>query len=239
MDLFIVRHAESHHNRDAMLVDRGLKERCDPALTTLGLAQAEAVAQHLATYHDHEGEDSRPFTQLVCSPMYRALQTAAPISQALGLKAEVWLELHEFGGPFLATDAETLVSHGRTRAELAGMFPFCTLPAGCGKGGWWSGHPESWPECHERAARLARRLTDMARDQIRILLVTHARFTDVLLKAFFGIALGGAGFFITYNTGLTRLHINVEDAVTTLLYLNRLDHLKPSDVTGRWRRVII
>src|ERR1700712_975472 len=108
MELFIIRHGQSANN----VLDDDTKRTIDPLLTDLGKQQAEKLAQFLSTNRDIEfnagsgfsgGEQAQNFgiTHLYCSAMHRALQTAAPIAQALGLHPEVWLDVHEQGGMYL------------------------------------------------------------------------------------------------------------------------------------------
>jgi probable phosphoglycerate mutase len=78
MELVLVRHGEPEWVRDGLNVD-------DPPLTERGHRQAEAMAVELA---------KEPFDEVLCSPLTRARQTAAPLLARLD-KAEVvdeWLE---------------------------------------------------------------------------------------------------------------------------------------------------
>lgn len=75
MELIIVRHAlpEKIINTDPL-------RPADPPLDSVGLKQAELVATYLA----EESIDA-----LYCSPMRRAVETAAPIAKATGLAATI------------------------------------------------------------------------------------------------------------------------------------------------------
>lgn len=80
MQLILVRHGrpERIENSD---------EPADPALTALGLRQAEAMATWLA---------EERIDKLYVSPMVRARQTCEPLEQALGQQATVVDDVREF-----------------------------------------------------------------------------------------------------------------------------------------------
>jgi broad specificity phosphatase PhoE len=112
MQLYIIRHGQSSNNALADFSQRTF----DPILTPLGQQQAEAVADYLASGRNLEQlvgateeetgvktEVGFHLTHLYCSAMYRALQTARPIGQAVGLNPEVWVDIHEGGGMYLDT----------------------------------------------------------------------------------------------------------------------------------------
>lgn len=77
--MILLRHGQSQFNLhfSATRIDPGIP---DPVLTDDGHAQAQSAAAALA------GEDIR---QIVASPYTRALQTAAPIAQALNLPVRI------------------------------------------------------------------------------------------------------------------------------------------------------
>lgn len=81
MNLYLVRHGETAHNRDGV----GLGRR-DEALTSLGRAQAAAVAGRFAAVK---------LDQVLASPLSRALDTARAIAAGKGLSVEVRDELIE------------------------------------------------------------------------------------------------------------------------------------------------
>lgn len=78
MEIVLVRHGEPEWVRDGLNVD-------DPPLTGRGVRQAEAMAAVLGREHVDE---------VLCSPLVRARQTAAPLLAALGRTETVspWLE---------------------------------------------------------------------------------------------------------------------------------------------------
>jgi broad specificity phosphatase PhoE len=106
MQLYIIRHAQSTNNA---LADQRFRVS-DPGLTETGHRQAELLAEHLVHGSGRFTSSTNPagaagigygITRLYCSPMLRALQTARPVSHALGLIPEIWIEIHEYGGIWL------------------------------------------------------------------------------------------------------------------------------------------
>lgn len=80
MELIIVRHGRPERVE-------GVANGADPALTDIGLRQAEEMATWLS---------SEPIDALYVSPMLRARQTSAPLERELGLRASVVPGVREF-----------------------------------------------------------------------------------------------------------------------------------------------
>ena len=91
MELILVRHGQP-----AWTTPDG-RARNDPGLTELGQAQARAVAVRLADHTDEPAPG--PVDRLLASPAVRAMETAEPISEALGLPVEVHECLWELKNP--------------------------------------------------------------------------------------------------------------------------------------------
>jgi broad specificity phosphatase PhoE len=235
MELYLIRHAQSTNNALTNQEDRG----CDPPLTDLGRRQAELLAQHLATGTQREpstadGHDRRGYgiTQLYCSPMWRALQTAQPVGQALGLAPEVWIETHEQGGIYLDRgEAGGIVGHpGKTKAEILEEFPDYTLPEGITEQGWWNQGYEDRACCIARAIRVAQALYEQSDSDERIAIVSHAAFIGALLKAILNQLPGHGIWYRQCNTAISRIDFS-SDGRLHVRYLNRLDHLPPELIT--------
>lgn len=243
MELFIIRHGQSTNNALADFSQRV----CDPHLTDLGQRQAQIVAQHLAggvhleqTVGTFEEETASKavtgygITKLYCSAMRRALQTAQPIGQALGLAPEVWQDIHEVGGIHLEhADERGVVGYpGLTRAEILAEFPNVVLPDSVTEKGWWDvrNGREDWPTCQGRAIRVAKQLWAWAERDERIAIVSHAAFVDALIKALLNVLPGNGLMIYHFNTALTRFDF-LEDKQLRLRYINRVDHLPPSLVS--------
>jgi 2,3-bisphosphoglycerate-dependent phosphoglycerate mutase len=243
MELYLIRHGQSTNNATNE-VDRV----ADPALTEAGHKQAEAVAQYLKYGRSlvDPGANHNGFgiTKLYCSPMLRTLQTAQPISKALGLKPEVWIEIHEHGGIFLDfRDERGVVGYpGLSRSEILKDFADYSLPETLQENGWWDAMQgeEAITGAQARAIKVAAALREQAGSSERIALVTHGTFMDCLVKAllhqlpsnhhYFGHNNTGITRFDFYNQKPTELHFMGQERII-LRYMNRIDHLTPELVT--------
>jgi len=257
MHLFIIRHAQSTNNQVAELVETNreatkaaayddymAKREPEPPLTELGKAQARLLAEHLAGVehaeapHEHAQPQHRRgygFTRILCSPMLRTLQTVQPISRALRLPPEVWIEIHEHGGCFHGNprSANPVINFpGMTRQEILAMFPDYTLPAEITEQGWWSSGYEEITGCCERATKVAHTLHGWAEAQLdeRIAIVSHGTFADALIKALFKQDFEAPIGYYHYNTAITRIDWTARGYLV-LRYANRIQHLPPPMIT--------
>jgi len=244
MELYLIRHGQSTNNALADINDRTY----DPALTDFGWRQAKFVAEHLTNGISPEGvtangvEDTHAslkrgfgITKLYCSPMRRALQTAQPISEALGLTPEVWLDIHEKGGIYLDHGEEQgCVGYpGMTRPEILAEFPDYRLPDEITAAGWWKNGYEDWPACQGRAIKVMHQLRDWAsnsKSDERLALVSHGGFMDALLKALCDQLPSKHIWYHHFNTAITRIDFR-EDGGLSLRYLNRVEHLSPEFIS--------
>ena len=184
MRLYLIRHAESENNA---LTRESLHERkVDPDLTALGYQQRDMLARHIASALDGVGERFA-ITHLYTSAMYRSLLTTAPLSEALGKAAQVWTDLHEFGGMYREQNGSIRGYGGMTRAEIEGAFPGYQLPADVSEKGWYDAALGLEPAARtrERAHRVAQALRARAASRDVIALVSHAGFLNLLLAATF------------------------------------------------------
>lgn len=247
MEVYIIRHGQSVNN--ALMEDQHLRV-ADPDLTPLGVQQAERVAKFLAEAPDLEqmvrhsiDSDERKaatrpqeITHLYCSPMRRALQTAQPIARALGLRVNVWVDIHEHGGIFLEEDGVVTGLGGMTRSQIAEEFPDYELPETITDAGWWGSASgmEDISGVYARAARVALDLRARAQSPKtrgdKVALVAHGMFIDALLKAFLNNLPSNRYFHWHYNTAVSRVDL-IEDGVVLVRYVNRVDHLPPDLVT--------
>lgn len=97
MDLYLVRHGETHWNRELRLQGQN-----DSPLTLAGIEQALAFARQLQRTFA-----GAPRPRLLCSPLGRALQTAAIIAEHLEI-------------PFNAIEREPLIAE-RHHGEFDGL----------------------------------------------------------------------------------------------------------------------
>lgn len=240
MELYIIRHAQSYNNALPNQKDRVP----DPHLTELGLQQADLVARHLAEGVNLEmrvGSNQEAthtevrqgfgITKLYCSAMFRAMQTAKPISTALGLTPEIWIDIHEHGGIY-TTDPETgqdIGLGGKTRSEIMAEFPGYVITDAITEAGWWTGGFEPWVDCHGRAIRVAMALRHRAwegdtHNTERIAIVTHGGFIDALIKALLNHSPSPGYFHHNFNTGISFIHFTRYKHID-IRYLNRIGHL--------------
>ncbi len=242
MELFIIRHAQSTNNALPDERDRVV----DPPLTAIGRRQAELVAAYLTQSTDRSTapcETETPFgangcyfgiKRIYASAMYRALETAEPIGRALGLRPEVWVEVHEHGGMWLDHGAPAgIVGYpGMTRAEITARFPDMRLPEDITENGWYdpARGNEGWESARLRAERVAARLRAWADPDDRIALVTHGGFSALLLRALFSVPPTAHLFFHHDNTGITRVRFRA-NGETSLRYQNRVSHLPAELIT--------
>lgn len=240
MQLFIIRHAQSANNRIAESVeyDEYMEKRDpEPPITELGERQARLVAAHLAgDEHPEAGYESTAaqggrgygITHLYCSPMLRTLQTGLPISQAIGVKPEIWLDIHEHGGCFHGNPRRGKVTNfpGLTRQAILETFPTYEVPTVITEQGWWSSGYEEMAGCCERAISVAGILHNWAecRADDRIAIVSHGTFADALIKALFKQDFESQLGYYHYNTAITRIDWTPRGYLV-LRYLNRTQHL--------------
>src|SRR5687768_15915859 len=101
MRLYLIRHGQSSNNalygKNPEYFEN-LRSH-DPQLTETGQKQAALTAEYLS---QASPDDAFDFTHLYVSPMIRAMDTAKPIAEALGIQPEIWLDIHEIGGLYLA-----------------------------------------------------------------------------------------------------------------------------------------
>jgi broad specificity phosphatase PhoE len=217
----------------------------EPPLSEIGQRQAQLLADCLAQAAAQPRPETdrlawvtkeHPIDVLYVSPMLRALQTALPISRALGLPPQVWVDIHEHGGVFTGNpEIGNVVSYpGLNRAEMAAQFAEYQVADGVHDGGWWSGGYEEMDTCYGRACQVAARLFELAEQQAyaAIALVTHGTFLDALLHALFvpDESYGERVHFSHLNTAVSRIDFSANRRLA-LRYLNRIDHLPAELIT--------
>ena len=149
--LYLIRHGQSENNAFAAEAKADVAEEpprtADPSLTSAGYEQAKCVADYLARETDktdlRDGtavEGGHGIQRLYTSAMLRALETTQPIATALGLKPEIWLDVHEEGGIWLDEgDGRGAVGRpGLTHEGIARQFPCFVQPDAITGNGWWN-----------------------------------------------------------------------------------------------------
>lgn len=245
MNLYIIRHAESVNNRIAENTDYAdfiATRSFDPEITDVGEKQVEALVAHISSSSHpefirkgHAQPQGYGITRIVCSPMTRTLQTAAPIAAALGLPLEVWLDIHEQGGLFEGDPAAEggVRSHpGLTRTAMTTRFGPLVLPDSVTDKGWWRGGYEDYPESEARAVTVADRLVALAAAEpdTHLAFVSHGTFLNQMLRVLLNVPIDAPMYFFHANTGITRLEFT-GDGFRVLRYTNRIAHLSPALMT--------
>ena len=231
MELFLIRHGQSFNNTLSDAEGRV----ADPPLTETGEKQAERVAVHLRDapakmiFGVNTGSPDQGYgiDRLYCSAMLRCLQPSEPIGKALGLRPEIWADVHEESGIFL--EGETNLP-GMTRGEISERFPEVILSDDVKEDGWWLRPRETEAQWQERARRVAEQLKgEMAESDERIAIVTHGGFTQDLLAELLNDGPWPGGRLSTRNTSIA--HVHFSPGSFHLTHLNRLEHLPAELVT--------
>lgn len=242
MRLYVIRHAHVNYRRGIKLESLPPEERSylsDPPLTDIGRQQAALLGEHLKPRAlPVEGTPPIPMdrsgfsiSRLFCSPMRRALQTAQPVAAALGLPAEIWLDVHEVGGiRYDQGDGRGPQGFaGLSRAEVEEHFPGFVIPADFAEGGWWD-RPAELDEYTARLKRVAQAVRAMAQSgEENFAIITHGTAANCLLHALLGSESHEDFYFNHSNTGITS--VTFRENETLLRYQNRLEHLPDSLIT--------
>ncbi|MBE0690738.1 MAG: histidine phosphatase family protein [Anaerolineae bacterium] len=235
LTVYIIRHAQSANNA----LDDQTQRLADPPLTALGVEQTKYLAAYLGQgdsrdmevdfrsgFSIRHGLTSFGITHLYCSAMHRALQTAQPVAQAIGVMPEVWLDLHEVGGIYLDGSNGRNGQPGKTRLEIEAEFAGFAIPDAFIPDGWWGvarGYEER-AEALARAQRLAESLRERATTDDTVALITHGTFSDRLLKVLLGQEDTHGFYYMLYNASITRLDF-LDETRILVRYINRIDHM--------------
>lgn len=227
MRIYLVRHGQSTHN-----ANDDVPHNPDPPLTALGREQARLAAAAVRA-------EARDAAALYVSPQRRALETAAPLHQALDLPARVLPELCESGG---------LYEHGgMSRSDILREWPGVDVDAAIQERGWWRPGDQEAEEAtvYARALRALARLREShAARRETIVVVTHGRFCGVFISTMLGMPPAGYTRFPMENCAVTRIDFEVyadvapyplppgaSPVAVRLHYHNRIDHIPPEKVT--------
>ncbi len=230
MRFVLIRHGQSTNN--ALWAENGneVGRDVDTRLSTLGEKQAAALAAYATS-------PGLPWalTHLYASPMARAVQTAAPLADALDLPLVLNRDLFEVGGPYDLVDGtgEQVAHPGSGSSVIAALSDRVLLPDWLTEDGWWKGEVE-----RERAVYVARadRLLGALRDTHDpgdvVGLVSHGWFGNVLIGRLLGIE-DIKGHFELANTSISLVE-DTEQGVpweVTAIRINWLPHLAADQVS--------
>ncbi|KGE72426.1 histidine phosphatase family protein [Spirochaeta lutea] len=259
MELYLIRHGQSKNNELDNASDGDTLRNPDPPLTKTGHLQARKVGGHLAKPKqpydpseneqfwgwDHYNHLGYGLTHIYASLLTRALQTAAEIGHATGLKPVLWHRIHEVGGIttyFPEMDAR-VPRPGLSRKEILTTYPgavldpeteghLAELEAAHGPDtGWWNHAPQESPEqARMRARKWVASLKERhAATNHRVAVVSHCWFIVLVLAELCGIPDIESLWFSTNNCGITR--VDLVPGSTRIVYQNRLDHLEHPIIT--------
>ncbi len=245
MQLYIIRHGQSTNNLLYATTGAEVGRVYDPALTELGVRQAERLAEFLARADDNLATDRFDtqnragfrLTHLYSSLMLRAVSTGAVLASRLGLPLHAWVDWHEEGGLFLEDPAGggRVGKGGYGRAWFAEHYPALILPEAMGDEGWWNRPFEEGPSRTERAQRvLAELLARHGNSHDRVAVVSHGGFYNHFLAAVYGLSARLPIGHLMNNCALSRFTFQfggARDGEAFVVYQNRADFLPADMVT--------
>lgn len=238
MLLYYIRHGQSANNALFDATGAEVGRVMDPELTPAGQQQAAHLAAAVSQSQPFFRPQVLPWagygiTHLYCSLMVRAIDTATPVAEALGLPLRGWTDLHEGGGIFLEDpqSGELVGYPGGTRAELCARFPGLVWPEGTREDGWWNRPFESIPDRKIRARRvLAELLARHGGTDDRVAFVSHGGFFYRMMCAVLGLDDPETVWFSMYNTAISCIEFAADGSVA-IRYLNRTNHLPGELIT--------
>ncbi|GAB2609278.1 histidine phosphatase family protein [Pseudactinotalea suaedae] len=199
MRFVVIRHGQSSNNLLYEQTGVSTGRHHDPELTDLGRTQSARLAQAVT-----DGVLPWSITHIHTSLMTRAVQTAAPLADALDLPLLGHLDAHETAGPFTEDEAGERTPHpGAAASVLQAVSARLMLPPSAGPDGWYTKAYE-----HEDAARAERARTLVAglreqHDQDDVVAIfTHGAFFQHLFRAFLGIEQM-TGWVTKHNTAIS------------------------------------
>ncbi|UBV45088.1 histidine phosphatase family protein (plasmid) [Deinococcus taeanensis] len=204
MHLLLIRHGQSCNNALAHAPGDYSGRLPDPPLTDLGREQAA----RLADWAFRDPFCSR-ITHLLTSLTTRAVQTAAPLAQTLGLNVHGVTQAYECGGLSSGPAGGFTPVPGRDHASLLLDCPALQWPQDL-TGRAWDGGCEPWADAHftARAAAVLAHLQATDGDADVMALITHQDFAQYLLAHVLGLPAQQSALTFQFNNTATA-HIEV------------------------------
>jgi 2,3-bisphosphoglycerate-dependent phosphoglycerate mutase len=234
MQFYFIRHGQSANNRrwDLTGSDNGRSE--DPEMTETGHLQAQALAAYLRQSQGNAPLDEKDWlnrkgvglTHIYTSLHLRAVTTAAPMAQALGLRLVAWPDWHEHGGIYRLNEStgELQGKPGKNRAYFEAHFPDMVLPEGLGEQGWWNRPRETEEEHLPRARRVLAELLEKHGGRAdHVAVVSHGGFYNDFLAVVMGLKRSPQVWFNMNNMAISR--VDFLDHRFDIIYHNRVDFL--------------
>lgn len=182
-------------------------------MTSLGHQQIQRAADALRR---------RNFDLIYCSPLERALQSAA----ILGRTLDRGIYVH----PLLAETGFCWGEPDKTHHELQTAYPTVTLDPGITDTGWAPAPHETEGESLQRAQNVIQWfLGRYPEEDAHALLVSHGRFGSILIGSLFGVQPCGYSQFGQSNGGIS--HIELSRGAIWLRFLNHTAHLSEEMIT--------
>jgi 2,3-bisphosphoglycerate-dependent phosphoglycerate mutase len=208
MIFYLIRHGESLYNAEGRI-----QGQSDVALSPLGLLQAEAIAEALA---------SEAIDAVFASPLRRAMQTAEPIACRLGLSIHCDDRLKEIHAG---------IFQGLLWEEIESKFPDAARPWREQQPGFVIPGGESRRALMERGRAVFESMRETAFRRVAV--VSHGGILAAAIKALLRIP-AEINPFSFYNASISVLAWN--DRIK-LLSINQLEHLRAAglareDATG-------
>ncbi|TDE89217.1 histidine phosphatase family protein [Occultella glacieicola] len=199
MRFVVIRHGQSANNLLESQTGASIGRHHDPELTDLGHTQAALLAQAVAA-----GVLPWQLTHIHTSLMTRAVQTAAPLADAVDLPLLGHLDAYETAGVFIdGEDGMPRTHPGATADALQAVSSRLVLPAGAGPNGWYV---KPYEHDHQARAERARILIEGLREQHQatdvVALLTHGAFFQHLFRSFLGIT-AMTGWVTKHNTAIS------------------------------------
>ncbi len=218
LELYLIRHGESHGNAGYGRDNLTLKEENDPYLTEKGIAQAKAAGVHLADID---------FDAFYSSGLLRAVQTATEIMKKQS--DEKTLNIH----PLLTEVGISPEYGGAGMDEICRICPSAALAPDVSESDPFVYHSnfENENEMFERAEKFIKHLRERYNSGEKLAVVSHAAFMTFIVFYIMGFRDAVPAFDISFkNTGVTRVVFYKEGTNkygdTVFEYINDTSHYK-------------
>lgn len=208
-ELWLIRHGESIGNREQIYQGQN-----DLALSPLGHQQAALLAERLASL-----QEVQPFSAIYSSDLQRAVQTALPTSQAIGLSVIERNGLREI---------DVGLWSGLTFADIQNRFPeewaasYPVMDPDRVRGGG-----ESYRQAQERVVQS---LQGIVEDHLgeRVLVFFHGGVMQAVLAHIMQLPLPNKRFLQTANTSISRVRLSPDNGRFSglILGMNDVAHLE-------------
>lgn len=213
-ELWLIRHGESIGNRDKIYQGHN-----DLPLSPTGYVQADLLAERLKALHLH-----RPFAAIYSSDLQRAMQTAKPISQAIGLTIQPQpalreIDVGEWSG-LTFTDIQT-----RFPDEWTASYPVMDPDRVRGGG-------ESYRQAQARTVQAIRSIAANHCGE-RVLVIFHGGVLQAVLVHLMQLPLPNKRYLQTANTSISRVRLTNGNGVghDLVLGMNDVAHLERTSQT--------